>query len=243
MVKADFVYFDAGGGHRSAANALKAVVEEQGRPWSVNLLNLQDVLDPLDIFRKYTGVALQDIYNRMLANGWTLGSGYLLPGMHGLIRMYLPAQVRMLAAWWKQNPPDMVVSVVPNFNRALYQGLRRVSPRAPYVTILTDLADYPPHFWIERQDLRHGPGGRAGPETGLFTRSHLPHLGHDSAARVLPHFRARPCGGKTKARPRPAQTDRSRSLWRPGLAAHAANRRASRRARRGCAVDPDLRAQ
>jgi UDP-N-acetylglucosamine:LPS N-acetylglucosamine transferase len=28
--------------------------------------------------------------------------------------------------------------------------LRRVSAQAPYVSILTDLADYPPHFWIER---------------------------------------------------------------------------------------------
>src|SRR5262249_39469464 len=31
-----------------------------------------------------------------------------------------------------------------------YQGLHAARPDAPYVTILTDLADYPPHFWIER---------------------------------------------------------------------------------------------
>ncbi len=151
MRKADFVFFDAGGGHRSAANALKSVAEQQGG-WDIRLLNLQEVLDPLDIFRKYTGVRLQDIYNRMLANGWTLGSGYLLPGMHGMIRMYHPAQVRMLAEFWRTNTPDIVVSVVPNFNRALLQGVRRAPSRAPFVTILTDFADYPPHFWIERQD-------------------------------------------------------------------------------------------
>jgi 1,2-diacylglycerol 3-beta-galactosyltransferase len=152
MVRADFVFFDAGGGHRSAANALKAVTEQQSPGWQIRLLNLQDVLDPLDIFRKYTGVRMQDIYNRMLATGWTLGSGYLLPGVHGLIRIYHPAQVRMLAAHWKQDTPDMVVSVVPNFNRALLQGFRRVPAHAPFVTILTDFADYPPHFWIERQE-------------------------------------------------------------------------------------------
>src|SRR6185437_28082 len=43
-------------------------------------------------------------------------------------------------------------SLVPNFNRALFQGLHLVSPGTPFVTILTDFADYPPHFWIERQE-------------------------------------------------------------------------------------------
>src|SRR5271170_5502102 len=71
----DFVFFDAGGGHRSAANALKAVIEQQGRPWEVRLVNLQEILDPLDIFRKYTGIRMQDVYNVMLQKGWTLGSG------------------------------------------------------------------------------------------------------------------------------------------------------------------------
>ena len=45
----------------------------------------------------------------------------------------------------------MVVSVIPNFNRALFQAMQRVMPGVPLVTILTDMADYPPHFWIERQ--------------------------------------------------------------------------------------------
>ncbi len=46
----------------------------------------------------------------------------------------------------------MVVSLIPNFNRALYESMRESLPATPLVTILTDLADYPPHFWIERQD-------------------------------------------------------------------------------------------
>ena len=46
----------------------------------------------------------------------------------------------------------MVVSVIPHFNRALAQSLRQERPAVPLVTILTDLADYPPHFWMEPQD-------------------------------------------------------------------------------------------
>src|SRR5579862_1863787 len=45
----------------------------------------------------------------------------------------------------------MVVSLIPNFNRALRLSLDAALPGVPLVTILTDIADYPPHFWIERQ--------------------------------------------------------------------------------------------
>jgi len=149
----DFVYFDAGGGHRSAALALQSVVESSPEhQWNVRLVNLQEVLDSLDVFRKVTGIRLEDLYNKALAKGWTLGSTILLPIMHGIIRMYHPAQVRLLTAYWKKQRPDMVVSLVPNFNRALYESLQDAIPMTPLVTILTDFADYPPHFWIEKQD-------------------------------------------------------------------------------------------
>src|SRR3954452_7614869 len=152
MPKTEFVFFDAGGGHRAAATALKDVMEEQNGYWDVRLLNLREVLGSLDIFRKCTGIEMEEIYNKMLANGWTLGSPYLLPGIHAIIRLYEGAQVRLLSEYWTKHPSDMVVSVVPNFNRGLFKGLRRANSRTPYVTILTDFADYPPHFWIERQD-------------------------------------------------------------------------------------------
>jgi 1,2-diacylglycerol 3-beta-galactosyltransferase len=42
--------------------------------------------------------------------------------------------------------------LIPNFNRALHESLTRAAPGTPLVTILTDLADYPPHFWLEPQD-------------------------------------------------------------------------------------------
>jgi len=147
----DFVYFEAGGGHRSAANALKAVIEQQARPWDVRLVNLQEVLDSLDIFRKYLGIRLEDIYNLLLRKGWTLGSAQMLPAMHGIIRLFHRGQVKLLRRFWSTPKPDMVVSLVPNFNRAMFQALSAVDPGIPYVTVLTDLADYPPHFWMERQ--------------------------------------------------------------------------------------------
>jgi UDP-N-acetylglucosamine:LPS N-acetylglucosamine transferase len=56
-----------------------------------------------------------------------------------------------LTPFWKERKPDLLVSLVPNFNRALYQSLNAALPGVPMVTVLTDFADYPPHFWIEKQ--------------------------------------------------------------------------------------------
>ena len=151
MKNIDFLFFDAGGGHRSAANALKEAIEQQQRPWQISLVNLQEQLDELDIFRKYTGVRLEDCYNLLLSKGWTLGSPQLTRGMQWLIRLLHPAQVRVLEKLWRARRPDLVVSLAPNLNRAVGDSMRNAIPRTPFVTILTDIADYPPHFWIERQ--------------------------------------------------------------------------------------------
>src|SRR5581483_9885156 len=151
MKKLDFLFFDAGGGHRAAANALRQVIEQQGRSLEVRLINLQEQLDALDVFRKVTRIRLQDIYNLLLKRGWTLGSPQLMKEMHLVIRLYNAKLVRSLEAFWKQSNPDLVVSLVPNFSRAICQSLNRALPCSFLDTILTDIADYPPHFWMERQ--------------------------------------------------------------------------------------------
>jgi len=144
-------FFDAGGGHRAAATALQMVIETQRCPWEVRLTNLQELMDPLDIVKKYAGIRIQDVYNTMLRRGWTLGSPQLLRVLQFTIRMYHRPTVRLLEAHWKETQPDMVISFVPHFNRALGESFSAAFPGRPFVIILTDIADYPPHFWIERQ--------------------------------------------------------------------------------------------
>lgn len=155
MTTIDLVYFNAGGGHRAAASALETVIREQGRPWLVRCVDLFEVLDPQARFREVTGMALEDLYNRRLAKGWTLGMAQELKLLQWLIRRGHATLVRRLQQHWLRTEPDMVVSVVPNFNRALYDSLVTVLPGVPYVTVLTDLADYPPNFWIEPGQAQH----------------------------------------------------------------------------------------
>ena len=153
----DLVFFDAGGGHRASAHALKAVIERGGWNWRVRLTNLRDVLEPVDPFSRIAGIRVEDVYNGMLKRGLTLGTGALLRSTQILIRQLHAREVARLSTHWFQTEPDIVVSMIPNFNRAILQGLRAADSAAdrtptPMVTLLTDMADYPPHFWIERQE-------------------------------------------------------------------------------------------
>lgn len=150
-MKIDIIYFDAGGGHRAAATALELAIAQRGLNWQVRLVHLQEVLDKIDIFRQVFRLRLEDVYNLLLRKGWTWGSGFMLVVMHFLIRLYHPLQVWLLKKHWQKDPPDVVLSVVPNFNRALFQAWQQVKPGAPYINVITDLADFPPHFWLESQ--------------------------------------------------------------------------------------------
>ena len=155
MKTIDLVYFNAGGGHRSAAIALDAVIREQGRPWQVRLINLMEVLDPKDVFRKTMGMEWEDLYNTRLARGWSLGLAQELKFLQALIRLCHQGLTSRLRRYWRRTKPDMVVSLIPNFNRTMYEALAGARPAAPYVTILTDFADLPPHFWIEPGQAQH----------------------------------------------------------------------------------------
>jgi UDP-N-acetylglucosamine:LPS N-acetylglucosamine transferase len=161
MTTLDLVYFNAGGGHRAAAQALAAAIREQGRPWQVRLVNLTEVLDPRGLFRKYTGIAPEDYYNKRLARGWTLGLAQELKLLQGTIRLAHGALVKALQQHWLATEPDLVVSLIPNFNRALYESLATSLPGIPYVTVLTDIADYPPNFWMEPAQDQHFVCGSA----------------------------------------------------------------------------------
>src|SRR6266853_6200385 len=104
--RVSLIFFDAGGGHRNAATALQVQIVRQGLPLDVSLVNLQEVLDPLDILRKLTGIRIQDLYNKMLRHGWTLGSPQLMRVLQLVVRTYHRPSVRVLEQFWEEHSPD-----------------------------------------------------------------------------------------------------------------------------------------
>jgi UDP-N-acetylglucosamine:LPS N-acetylglucosamine transferase len=145
----DLVYFNAGGGHRAAALALQAAIEQQRRSWTVRLVDLARVLDPQSSFKRVMGFDPEDFYNKRLQRGWTIGLAQELKVLQGGIRLAHASMLRLLQRHWAATEPDLVVSLVPNFNRVLYQSVAGALPGVPFATVLTDMADLPPHFWIE----------------------------------------------------------------------------------------------
>ena len=149
----DLVYFNAGGGHRSAALALQEVMAQRHPEWNVSLVNLFELIDSDRYFQKLTGFAPEDLYNLRLKKGWTRGLATELKIFQAIIRLAHIKLKNKIEKYWIERQPDLVVSLIPNFNKVMYESLKDVFPRVPYVTILTDLADYPPNFWIEpKQD-------------------------------------------------------------------------------------------
>jgi UDP-N-acetylglucosamine:LPS N-acetylglucosamine transferase len=147
--KIHLMYFNAGGGHRAAALALQEVITQTYPKWSVSLINLFEVIDSERHYQKMTGFAPEDLYNLRLKKGWTRGLATELKILQAIIRLTHTTLKLKIQKFWKLNSPDLVVSLIPNFNKAMFESLRDLYPNVPFVTVLTDLADYPPNFWIE----------------------------------------------------------------------------------------------
>jgi hypothetical protein len=155
--RVDLIFFDAGGGHRASATALKTAIDQGRHSWHAETVNLRDLLGEIDFIRNVIGVRFEDLYNGLLKGGITVGSGAMLRMSQMLIALRHSQEVALLTRHWLASPASLVMSLIPNFNRAIFEGLRAADraagrPPTPMVTVLTDLADYPPHFWIERQE-------------------------------------------------------------------------------------------
>ncbi len=155
MPTVELVYFNAGGGHRAAARALEAILARCQPGWTLRSTNLFAVLDPQAQFRRFAGIEPEDIYNLRLKKGWTAGLAQELKLLQASVRLMHEFIVQRFAAHWQRSRPDLVLSLIPNFNRPLCDSLMQARPGVPYATLITDLADYPPNFWIEPDLPQH----------------------------------------------------------------------------------------
>ena len=157
-------------------HALSRLIEKRHPDWRIVPVDLQKLLEPIDPVHRLTrrvtgslqrllvpmaprlhlsGFQAQDIYNTALKRGTTRGLGAILPILQGFVRRYSQEIEQLLVDRWRdpETPrPDLVLSVIPNFNRVMFCALRAFASDIPYLTVMTDMVDYPPHFWMEDQD-------------------------------------------------------------------------------------------
>ncbi|MGA7933787.1 MAG: glycosyltransferase [Kovacikia sp.] len=144
-----------GGGHYATYTALRSVIEQQQWPWDLEVTFVDEIgksssrqSKALDLYRG-VGASSDQFYDFIQKRG--LSWIHLLTlHIHKLLtRMKHAVDVRLLEQAWRQQMPDLVVSVVPFHNRALWDSVQNVNPEIPVVTILCDFADCPPAYWIE----------------------------------------------------------------------------------------------
>ena len=144
-----------GGGHYATYHAIRAIAEEQQRPWQFQVTDMDDIITELsqqnqvknayDLF----GFSAHDLYNRMVKSGWTWLWPLLMRLNKSLVKLNYKMGVSLFEKHWREQQPDLVVSVMPLFNKAIWESIQRAKPGTPVVTILTDFADCPPAFWLE----------------------------------------------------------------------------------------------
>lgn len=159
-ITVELFYFDAGGGHRSAMNSATAILKATRPHWVIKAVNLQELFQSIDPVFITTRIKSENIYNAALKRGWTRNSRALLRALQAAIKLHAPIMERQLVRHWRRELPDLVVSLIPNFNAVLFQALRFLDADLPYVTVMTDLADTAPSFWQEPQDQHMVCGSR-----------------------------------------------------------------------------------
>jgi processive 1,2-diacylglycerol beta-glucosyltransferase len=154
MKKVDIVYFDAGSGHRSSAKGLERAVAAASPDLRVRMLNIVDVFAPNKQFHRIVCAGINH-FNRQLKQEKVFD----LKGLINLSLMFHDLLsrrgIREISEFWKDEPPDAVVSVTPMYNPALYRAARLANPKAHCVTIPVDFEEGKPRYWFTPKVEQH----------------------------------------------------------------------------------------
>src|SRR5262249_43372630 len=99
--------------------------------------------------KRLTGISMEGAYNLILRRRWTALLRPLLRVLHFLIALRRRSIATALGSYLSGSRPLAVVSLVPNFNGVIRAVVHANHPGVPFLVVLTDFADLPPHFWIE----------------------------------------------------------------------------------------------
>ena len=144
-----------GAGHYATYHAIKAIAEQRQLPWQFQVTDMDEIIPKLSQQNKVKnvydlfGFSAHDLYNKMVQSGWTWLWLLMMRLNKLLVKLNYKTGVSLFEQRWREQQPDLIVSVMPLFNKVIWESIQRVKPGTPVVTILTDFADCPPAFWIE----------------------------------------------------------------------------------------------
>jgi processive 1,2-diacylglycerol beta-glucosyltransferase len=150
----DLVFFDGGGAHRSAATSLAAALSELAPEVDVRLVNVTS-----DVFRYAPLLELTfeqgiTLYNAAL-KAERMYFGDLRTAMRlgaWMSRVLRPGAVRSVRAYYRDRPPNVLVSFVPMHNRLLLDAVRMQRPAALGLVVPVDFQELLPGYWFDAGD-------------------------------------------------------------------------------------------
>lgn len=148
----DILVLRGGGGHYATYRAIRARLQQVHPDWQVRVIyadQLGESAGGAGQLSDALGGGSDKFYDFILKHGLSWVHLVTLHVHKGLTRLKHDMDVKLLADRWRRQPPELVLSVVPFHNRALWASLQQTYPNTPVVTVLTDFADSPPAYWFE----------------------------------------------------------------------------------------------
>lgn len=153
--KINVITGQGGAGHYATYHAIKAIADRRQLPWQFQVTDMDEIITKLSQQNKLKntydlfGFSAHDFYNSMVKNGWTWLWLLMMRLNKLLVKLNYKMGVSLFEQRWREQQPDLIVSVMPLFNKVIWESIQKAKPGTPIVTILTDFADCPPAFWSE----------------------------------------------------------------------------------------------
>ncbi|MEM8805645.1 MAG: glycosyltransferase [Cyanobacteria bacterium P01_G01_bin.38] len=211
-----------GGGHYATYHALRAIAQQRDLPWQFRVTDMDDIMESITQQReafnlyKLLGSSVSDLYNQMLKRGWTWLWPLQMRLNKLLVKLNYKTGVEFFEGYWREQQPDLVISVVTMCNKVLWEALQRANPGTPYVTLPIDFADSPPGFWFEPDtDSFALCGTDKAVEQARIMGVKASRIVPTSGMVIHPRFYAAVAGDAPEERLRPNASDAPRAI-RPG---------------------------
>lgn len=135
----------SGGGHNATANAIKDGISRY-KDTHVRIIDIREALNDLDPVKRFTSLKVEEVYNYMLRHNITSGMQVYLKLIQKVIKWKQDEIHERLVDLFKWHNPDVVVSVIPNFNW-LFADVSLLLHK-PFVTVMCDMKDQFTNFWV-----------------------------------------------------------------------------------------------
>jgi 1,2-diacylglycerol 3-beta-galactosyltransferase len=117
------------GGHYATYNALHSIIEKQQLPWQLSVIDVDLLTQRLvkqkkviDLYRLLFGIPGTQIANQAQQKNWKYLQKLINPLNKLLIKLNYDTAVRMAEEEWRDRQPDLVISLLPHYNKIIWES-------------------------------------------------------------------------------------------------------------------------